>query len=44
MAYFMGVDLGTSSAKALIVDGRGEAVALAAEAYDIAIPLSLIHI
>ena len=38
MAYFMGVDLGTSSAKALIVEGRGEAVALAAEAYDIAIP------
>lgn len=38
MPYFMGVDLGTSSAKAMIVDERGESMALAAAEYDIAIP------
>ncbi len=38
MPYFMGVDLGTSSAKALIVDERGEGAALASAEYDISIP------
>ena len=31
MAFFLGVDVGTSNVKALVVDGRGRAVARASE-------------
>ncbi len=38
MAYLMGVDLGTSSVKAMLMDEDGREVALAGRKYDISIP------
>ncbi len=38
MPYLMGVDLGTSSVKAMLMDAEGNQRALAGEKYDVAIP------
>lgn len=38
MAYLMGIDLGTSSVKVMIMDEQGRCLALAAEGYDIQLP------
>lgn len=38
MAYYMGIDLGTSSVKTLIMDGEGNTVSEAQEGYDILKP------
>lgn len=38
MAYLMGIDLGTSSVKAMIMDEQGTCMALAARDYDIQFP------
>ena len=38
MAYFMGIDVGTSSVKALIMDGEGTEIGSASRKYDVLKP------